>query len=137
MLRLNEFSRTFAEVPQELTPYCYIEENTFSIPALPIMLSYKLVVTTCRAAAMLIEARLTNRDLVTLQSNVAKILNPTSDTKRSVPLHWTALFVDEAAQATEPEILVPLTVITPPVRLTHHPDPIFVMAGDQYQLGPR
>ena len=44
--------------------------------------------------------------------------------------------IDEAAQGTEPEILIPLSVIAPPEECTLQ-NPIFVMAGDQKQLGPR
>ena len=53
------------------------------------------------------------------------------------PLHWAALVVDEAAQATEPETMIPLSVVMPPDTWTSTPTPIFVMAGDQHQLNPR
>lgn len=55
------------------------------------------------------------------------------------PLHWTALLMDEAAQAVEPEALIPLSVIAPPTgyKATEQSLPTFVMAGDQSQLGPR
>ena len=56
---------------------------------------------------------------------------------QNVHLHWTALFVDEAAQATEPEVLIPLSAVTPKAGTSNDPGPIFVMAGDQFQLGPR
>lgn len=44
--------------------------------------------------------------------------------------------VDEAAQGTEPETLIPLSVVAPPEECSNG-RPIFVMAGDQKQLGPR
>ncbi|KAG6986434.1 RNA helicase SDE3 [Physcia stellaris] len=137
IIRLNEFSRTFAEVPQELLPYCYIEDKVFNLPPLPTLMSYRIVVATCRGAEMLHQARLTNRDLIALQKNVTSILQSTSEAQKSTPLHWTALFVDEAAQAIEPEILIPLAVVAPHESRSCHPDPIFAMAGDQHQLGPR
>ena len=137
MFRLNEFSRTFAEVPQELLTYCYVEDNIFSLPPLPRLMSFKIVITTCRGADVLINARVTNRDLVSLQKNMLGILHSSSESHKSTPLHWAALLIDEAAQATEPEILVPLAVVTPHAGRTCHPSPVFVMAGDQYQLGPR
>ena len=137
MLRLNDFSRTFAEVPQELMAYCYVEENIFNIPALPLLMSYKIVVATCRAAEILTQAQVTNRDLLSFQRNITRILQSPSESQKSIPIHWTALFVDEAAQATEPEILISLEVVTPHVHYACHPDPIVVMAGDQYQLSPR
>lgn len=64
MFRLNEFSRTFAEVPQELLPHCYIENNIFSLPPFKDLMSYRIVVATCQSTEMLVKARLTNRDLV-------------------------------------------------------------------------
>ncbi|KAL8825446.1 MAG: hypothetical protein Q9191_004414 [Dirinaria sp. TL-2023a] len=137
IFRLNEFSRTFAEVPEELLTYCHIEDNIFSLPPLPRLMSYKIVITTCRGADVLINARVTNRDLASLQTNMLRILHPSSELQRSIPLHWTALLVDEAAQATEPEVLIPLAVIAPHAGHPYHPNPAFVMAGDQHQLGPR
>ena len=141
MFRLNDFSRTFAEVPQELLPYCYIQGDIFSLPPLPELLTCKVVITTCRTADVLVQARITNRDIVTLHNNTIDTLNyqhaKSRQVKRSSHLHWTALLADEAAQATEPELLIPLSVVTPPTSCISEPDPRFVMAGDQHQLGPR
>lgn len=161
LFRLNDFSRTFAEVPQELLPYCYVEANVFNLPCLPVLMQHKIVVTTCRSADNLVKARVTNRDLVSLQRNMTAIINPGLEGKATpeavTPLHWAALFVDEAAQATEPEILIPLTIVSPHSDhfcqvmsiskfQTHTPlrrytdnayHPVFVMAGDPYQLSPR
>ena len=138
MLRLNAFSRTFAEVPQELLPHCFIEKDIFSIPPLPEIMAYKVVVTTCQDADILVQARVTNRDLISVQKNLLMTIHPdrayVADTE--APLHWTALIVDEAAQATEPETLIPLTVIAPHTAYVCTPSPIFVMAGDQHQLNP-
>ena len=66
MLRLNEYSRTFAEVPQDLLSYCYVDQDIFNIPPFKLLMSYKIVITTCRGAEILIQARVTNRDLVSL-----------------------------------------------------------------------
>ncbi|KAL8948945.1 MAG: hypothetical protein Q9222_004910 [Ikaeria aurantiellina] len=141
MFRLNDFSRTFAEVPQEILPYCYVDQDIFNIPPLPELMSCKVVIATCRAADVLVQARVTNRDLVALESNTSDIINPHLASKRRIDriahLHWTALLVDEAAQATEPEMLIPLSVVAPPTACKSEPNPILVLAGDQYQLGPR
>lgn len=141
MFRLNDSSRTFAEVPQELLPYCYVQDDIFNLPPLPQLMGCKIVVSTCRTADILVQARVTNSDLVTLENNTADILNPQLASKRHKErinhLHWSALVVDEAAQATEPELLIPLSVVSPPTSCDSEPNPIFVMAGDQHQLGPR
>ncbi|KAL8851469.1 MAG: hypothetical protein Q9221_003648 [Calogaya cf. arnoldii] len=141
MFRLNDFSRTFAEVPQELLPYCYVQSDVFHLPPLPELMSCKIVIATCRATDVLIQARVSNSDLVALENNTLDMLHPKLASKRrdarDLALHWTALVVDEAAQATEPEMLIPLSVVAPPISCNTKPNPIFVMAGDQYQLGPR
>lgn len=141
MFRLNDFSRTFAEVPQELLPYCYVQDDIFNLPPLPELMTCKIVVATSRTTDILVQARVTNRDLVTLENNTADVLNPQFAAKRQKGrishLHWSALLVDEAAQATEPEMLIPLSVVAPPTSCDSKPNPIFVMAGDQHQLGPR
>ncbi|EKG20589.1 DNA helicase UvrD/REP type [Macrophomina phaseolina MS6] len=136
-LRLNAPTRTFAEVPEDLMPHCYIENDQFSLPAMPRMMAYKVVVTTCRDAAIIVSARLTNIDLFALEHSLATALHQNrAGTKFA--LHWDALIIDEAAQAMEPEAAVPISVVVPP----EAPDaitfrPVLVMAGDQMQLGPR
>ena len=141
MFRLNDFSRTFAEVPQELLPYCYVQSDIFHLPSLPELMACKVVIATCRAADVLVQARVTNGDLIALEHNTQDMSNPQLADKRrkarNTPLHWVALIVDEAAQATEPEMLIPISVVAPPTSCDTRPNPIFVMAGDQYQLGPR
>ena len=135
LLRLNDFSRTFAEVPNELLPFCFVENQLFSLPPVPALMKFKVVITTCQAADILVQARVTNRDLALLQQRLVSVLRPSSH-QDIIPLHWTALLVDEAAQATEPENLIPLSVVAPPPILLSQ-TPIFVMAGDQHQLNPR
>ena len=139
MLRLNAYSRTFAEVPQELLPYCFVEDDIFSIPPLPILMAYKVVITTCRDADALVQARVTNRDLISVQKRLVTTIHPDqprpADT--AATLHWAALIVDEAAQATEPETLIPLTVVAPHTSYTCSSNPILAMAGDEHQLNAR
>jgi helicase MOV-10 len=135
LLRLNDYSRAFAEVPQPLLHYCFVDSknNMFSLPAFLEMMSFDVVVTTCHDADMLVRARLTNQDLHTVtvgfNSAISKNL-----AEPPLSLHWAALFVDEAAQALEIDVLVPLTVVMPPRKSTFFP--ILVMAGDEHQLGP-
>lgn len=85
---------------------------------------------------MLVQARITNRDLAFFQNSLISIINPDYKPAQA-PLHWAALLIDEAAQATEPESLIPLTVVAPPTLYPNHQSPIFAMAGDQHQLNPR
>ena len=137
LFRMNQFSRTFAEVPQELLPWCFSEGTIFSIPDLDILMKKRVVVTTCRGADILVQARLTNRDIAAMVSGPQKVFSCSTDVDRVTALHWTALMVDEAAQATEPEVLIPISVVTPPTTIPYTPQPMFVIAGDRHQLGPR
>ncbi|TKA77989.1 hypothetical protein B0A49_02517 [Cryomyces minteri] len=145
LLRLNAPSRTFEEVPEALLAYCYVEDATFSLPPLPVLLQYKIIVTTCRDAGILLWAKVTNRDLSICETAACSLLSalhqqPYPPTRR---LHWGALLMDEAAQSTEPESLIPLAVVMPPdearpsVNGKKQRGPLFIMAGDQKQLGPR
>lgn len=141
LFRLNSPSRTFAEVPGELLPYCYTENDLFMLPAFKVLMTFKIIVTTCRDADILVQARVTNQDLVKLERDLMEAIHPfasgSESARASSPLHWSALLVDEAAQATEPELNIPLTVVAPPPNDTARLSPCFVMAGDEYQLGPR
>lgn len=139
MLRLNRPCRTFAEVPDSLLPYCCVQENTFGLPPLEKLVKFRVVVTTCRDSAMLLRARVTNRDICAVQRgmrNVSAVLTP-YDRLSEIKLHWAGLLLDEAAQAMEPEALIPLTVIAPPIENDYNSSaPVVVMAGDEHQLGP-
>lgn len=138
LLRLNRTSRTFAEVPDAIMPYCYISQDTFCLPTLRDLLRYKIVVTTCRDAALLVYSRTTNADLHAAESGLLSTLHPEYIPPSRTKLHWTALLVDEAAQALEPEALLPLSVVAPPMEpIELDLRPLVVMAGDQFQLGPR
>lgn len=146
MLRLNRPTRTFAEVSDTLLPYCCVTPENgydmFTLPPFERLMRYKVVVTSCRDASMLLHARMTNSDLYTVGEglrSLARTMHPTVDAPAVVPqAHWGALLIDEAAQATEPDTLVPISVVAPP---TDGPDlvftPLLVMAGDEHQLNPR
>ncbi|WEW60196.1 DEAD/DEAH box helicase [Emydomyces testavorans] len=142
LFRLNGWNRTFAEVPSQLLPYTYTENEIFSLPDFQVMMEYKVVVTTCKDADMLVQARLTNEDLMKVAYETITTISPSVPMNVEKLLHWTALIVDEAAQATEPLVCVPMTVVSTPLLLNPKPEkktslPLFVMAGDEHQLGPR
>ncbi|OCK73782.1 P-loop containing nucleoside triphosphate hydrolase protein [Lepidopterella palustris CBS 459.81] len=136
LLRLNGPSRTFQEVPGNLLSHCHVEDDTFILPPMSTLMQYEIVVTTCRDAALLVSARVTNNDLYSLETGLLSALHPNSSTGTKRDLHWGALLIDEAAQAIEPEAIIPITVVAPPVSAKVI-QPQFVMAGDHKQLGPR
>ncbi|KAK0300280.1 hypothetical protein LTS00_001352 [Friedmanniomyces endolithicus] len=138
LLRLNSPSRSFPEVPQSILPFCHVDDDMFSLPPFPQMMAYKIVVTSCRDAEILIRARLRNADLFNLEFGFQSAMHPEKTTPYP-SLHWTGLLMDEAAQAIEPEACLGMTVVAPPEECMapEQAPPIFVMAGDQNQLGPR
>ncbi|KAK3054688.1 hypothetical protein LTR09_004417 [Extremus antarcticus] len=136
LLRVNAASRSFPEVSDMILPYCYVEDGIFSLPSFAQLMKCKALVTTCDDANILLQARVSNRDLFALESNLHNAMHPEA-AKHHPKLHWTGLLMDEAAQATEPEALIPITVMTPPAAVEEEDWPLFVMAGDQHQLGPR
>ena len=109
--------------------------DMFGLPIWQNLMAFKIVVCKATDAAMLVEARMTNRDLHKLQTEICGSFTgkPKADLAMESPLHWTGLLFDEAAQGIEPETVIPLTVIMPPARYTSTM-PFFALAGDQKQL---
>ena len=134
MFRLNDCSRTFAEVPSGLLPYCFVMGTSFDLPPFQELLRKRVVITTCRDAAVLLRARVTNRAIATLQHDVSRTLYPFHDSPGVLPCHWLSLIIDEAAQATEPEAAIPITVVDPHSEFSSGCSPLFIMAGDEHQL---
>ncbi|KAK9452376.1 P-loop containing nucleoside triphosphate hydrolase protein [Limtongia smithiae] len=136
LFRLNEFSRNFAETPIEILSYCSIDsidgQDMFTLPDLKRLLNYKIVVCTCQAARLLIEARCSNRALMKLERYMMDAFGLSE--QRS--LHWNALLLDEAGQGMEPETVIALHAVFPDLSYVAQ-TPVVVMAGDHRQLGPR
>ena len=137
LLRLNGPNRADNEVPRELLQYCYIQDDMFYLPPFKALLAYSVVVMSCRDAAILAEARLTNADLWTMERDLVSALHPEHEPP-TPSLHWGALLLDEAAQATEIDVLPAISVVCPPPAYPQdHAQPRMVLAGDEHQLGPR
>lgn len=75
--------------------------------------------------------------MILIVASYPRSFHPLDSARENTKLHWSALLIDEAAQATEPEALIPLTVVAPPLNAPENLSPLFVMAGDEHQLGPR
>jgi len=138
LFRLNRATRTFAEVPGLILPYCHVEDNVFALPPMPQLLAYKIVIASCRDADILLKANMTNANLYAMERSMSNLLHPEDGSATPIRLHWAALLIDEAAQAIEPESLLPMAVVAPPpAPASIHMTPRFVMVGDQHQLSPR
>ncbi|KAJ9108959.1 hypothetical protein QFC21_000282 [Naganishia friedmannii] len=136
MLRLQNPTRTFAEVPEALRDaYCNLQEGQFVLPPWQKLMRYRVVVTTCTDAGLLANARLTNAEILWVQGEMGR-LNPT--VAPNMRPHWTHLIVDEAGQAMEPETLIPLSVVTlgtEEAAITAETySPTIVLCGDIKQL---
>lgn len=138
LLRINSPARNFPEVPTTVLPYCHVDDGLFSLPTFKELMQKRIVITTCRDADILVRARVTNVDLCRLERELHRTMHP-SAAITPPQLHWTGLLIDEAAQAMEPEALVPMTIVAPPENhgMLDKDLPVLVLAGDQHQLGPR
>ncbi|KAJ6478594.1 P-loop containing nucleoside triphosphate hydrolase protein [Mycena vitilis] len=151
MFRLNDPNRTFAEVPLSIRQYCYVENDKFALPAWDVLLRYRVVVCSCLDAGILVDAHCTNNALARLEADIVGSLHPRRRLKEPIMPHWTHLLIDEAAQAAEPELLIPMSVVLPGTEgdLSVTPStglafgsvrpsvtPQLVLCGDPNQLGP-
>ncbi|KAI0824891.1 P-loop containing nucleoside triphosphate hydrolase protein [Trametes gibbosa] len=104
LFRCNALFRDRLTLPEDLVPYSLYRDNHFSLPALDTLLGYKVIATTCGNASFAYNIGIPNG-------------------------HFTHIFVDEAGQASEPEILTAIKTIV--ADRTH-----VILSGDPKQLGP-
>lgn len=138
---LNDPSRPFDEVNVQLLRYCSLNAGgtRFQLPSISEILAARVVVTSAIDAGLLFEYGLSNRILFDLEIQHYRILHKARPTPL-IPLHWTHLLFDESAQATEPEALIPLSVLLPPAFDSSIPEdcrpitPFIILCGDVQQL---
>ena len=105
VFRLNALSRKYEDLPKSLHDFALINENkVFSVPTLEEMEKYRVVVSTCISGGIPASLGL----------------------KRG---YFTHLFIDEAGQGKEPELMVPIKSIA-------SDQTNIILAGDNKQLGP-
>jgi AAA domain len=131
LFRLYDADRPLSTVPIELLQFCCQSTaeatDSFALPTAAKLLSYEVIVSTCLDSHLLYRAGLTNSQLLsrrrtfrdTLRSacvnaNLNCFVDSTDNDYSVEELHFSHLFIDEAAQATEPESLIPLSVILTP-----------------------
>ncbi|KAG9042355.1 hypothetical protein FS837_010960 [Tulasnella sp. UAMH 9824] len=104
LFRLNAPSRV-KTLPRSLESYSLrYDDGSFRVPAPQTMMQYRVVVSTCASGS--------------LPHGVGV-----------PPGHFTHIFIDEAGQASEPEVMIP-------IQLNGDATTTVVLAGDPKQLGP-
>lgn len=110
LFRLYAPSRHFDQAPDELQRYTHKkrlegeDKSCFSVPPIPILKRFKVIVCTCVSASIPYGIGIPRG-------------------------HFTHIFVDEAGQATEPEVMIGIKTMAD--NATN-----IVLAGDPKQLGP-
>ena len=136
-----------------------IENDKFALPPWKTLMKYRVVVCSCLDAGILVAAHCTNTALMRLEQEITSSLHPHRYTKPNVPPHWSHLLIDEvciivrqsggdtdvellqAAQGSEPELLIPISVVFAQVALpepvghevTQMAVPQLVLCGDPQQ----
>jgi hypothetical protein len=142
MLRLNDPSRPLDEAPLELHSFCTFNQDgsTFSMPTLEQVLRYRVIVTSIYDAGLLHRLHLCNSSLqISAQHTLTQIYPNHPDVQDyCIRPKWTHLLIDEAAQSTEPDTLIPLSGLLPffNTSLKAADPPQIVLCGDVQQLGP-
>lgn len=110
-----------------------VENNLFTIPPAEELLALQVVVCNCLDAGLLVSAHMSNLDLMRAEHSLMSAIHPTHGS--SPKPHWTHLLVDEAAQGTEPAVLVPMSVVLPYTTLGVElkKTPVIVLVGDCHQ----
>ncbi len=104
MFRCNAIFRDPSSVPSEIMDYTFRKGHLFGHPPISSLAKFKVIVTTCINASFAYNLGLTVG-------------------------HFTHVFVDEAGQASEPEVLIPIK----PLSLD---STRIILSGDPKQLGP-
>ena len=145
VFRLYNATRAVNTVPVQVLPYIRQggDGGQFVLPDTQELLGFSVIICTCHDAHILYLAGLTNSSLrrrrVSFHSDMERRIRESGlelcgTIEGSSSPHFTHLFIDEAAQATEPECLIPLSVV-----VDDDPGAIKVeiaLCGDPRQLGP-
>jgi hypothetical protein len=146
LFRLFDSERPVETVPPEVLKYCRqsTEDHTgtFTLPPVKELLQFQIIVCTCSDAHILYRIGMTNQQLREQRQCFQRYLERfCRDTNLSCTLqgvedpHFTHLFIDEAAQSSEVETLIPFSVVVDQVA----PGPRKVeiaLVGDPRQLSP-
>jgi AAA domain len=144
LFRLYNPNRPLATVPVDVLQYTRQTSDTGAFclpPDVGSLMKFRVIVCTCQDAHLLYRLGLANAQLrVRRHTFEAHLHSVCQGTNLAVTVegvnetHWTHLFIDEAAQATEPESLIPLSVVVDPEPGTRKVE--ICLVGDPRQLSP-
>jgi len=145
IFRMFDASRPSSTVPGYILPFtCQVPGlDTFTLPPPSVWTGLRAIICTCMDAHLLFRAQITNRAIRAKQQCFRTFLlsesNPLGLSFGQVTVNadpfFTHLFVDEAAQATEPEILCPISCVVDPHLGGRKVE--ICLIGDPRQLSPR
>jgi hypothetical protein len=120
LFRLYDSNRPIATVPVDVLRFSRQSEasGALCLPPCGELMKFKVIVCTCEDSHLLYRAGVTNQQIRVRRADFAKYLRKAcGECNLVVSLdgvkdpHFSHLFMDEAAQATEPESLIPLSVV--------------------------
>lgn len=146
IFRMFDSSRPSNFVSGSILPFtCQLPgSGTFTLPAPPAWARFRVVVCTCLDANILFRAQLTNHAIRTKRQCFVSYLGKCehiglhfggSEVTGSKEPFFSHLFIDEAAQATEPEVLCPMSVVIDPYPGEKKVE--IALIGDPRQLSPQ
>ncbi|GAX12635.1 putative helicase MOV10L1 [Fistulifera solaris] len=138
LFRLLSRDRPVTTIPTAVLPFCYQSPKTALFELPDTLLDFEVIVCTTYDASLLYQAGLTNQQLRIRRHTFAEYVRDVSRSSgmqvyiSSIEPHFTHFFLDESAQATEPEVLIPLSVVIDP----GHARTEIALVGDPKQLSP-
>lgn len=145
LFRLLDSSRPVSTIPTSILKFCRQSPSSgdFELPPPLELLRFQIIVSTTTDAQILYQCGLTNQQLRLRRQCFAGFVRQScaqcdwdvqlDDLPYREP-HFTHMFLDEGAQATEPETLIPLSVVVdcePDIRKVE-----IALVGDPRQLSP-
>ena len=145
IFRMYDRSRPSTTVQGSILPFTVQlpGSDTFTLPPPELWTKFRVVICTCMDANILYRAQLTNYAIRTKRQCFVSYLrsnNPIglnfggSEASCSKEPFFSHLFIDEAAQATEPEVLCPMSVVIDPFPGEQKVE--IALVGDPRQLSP-